>query len=63
IRSFTISAIRAASSGGEPWSISAPSPVSGCDIERTCEGAEILKGSPSEVAARIAEIVKDRMSG
>jgi electron transfer flavoprotein beta subunit len=29
----------------------------------TGEGAEMLDGSPSEVAARIAEIVKDRMSG
>jgi hypothetical protein len=29
----------------------------------TGEGAEILEGSPSEVAARIAEIVKERMSG
>jgi electron transfer flavoprotein beta subunit len=27
------------------------------------EGAEMLNGSPGEVAARIAEIVKDRMSG
>ena len=27
------------------------------------EGAEMLNGSPAEVAARIAEIVKDRMSG
>ncbi len=29
----------------------------------TGEGAEMLDGSPSELAARIAEIVKDRMSG
>jgi electron transfer flavoprotein beta subunit len=29
----------------------------------TGEGAEMLNGSPSEVAARIAEIVKDKMSG
>jgi electron transfer flavoprotein beta subunit len=29
----------------------------------TGEGAEMLDGSPSEVAARIAGIVKDRMSG
>jgi electron transfer flavoprotein beta subunit len=29
----------------------------------TGEGAEMLQGSPPELAARIAEIVKDRMSG
>jgi electron transfer flavoprotein beta subunit len=29
----------------------------------TGEGAEMLDGSPSELATRIAEIVKDRMSG
>jgi electron transfer flavoprotein beta subunit len=29
----------------------------------TGEGAEMLNGSPSEVAARIADIVKDKMSG
>jgi electron transfer flavoprotein beta subunit len=29
----------------------------------TGEGAEMLDGSPSELAARIAEIVKDRMGG
>jgi electron transfer flavoprotein beta subunit len=29
----------------------------------TGEGAEMLNGSPAEVAARIAEIVKDKMSG